>query len=116
MTIFDNWPNRRIFWIFVALVPVGVTLSFLHPIFALLAIPFCVYVSYYLFNSMSQFIFRKEFTPPSRALGTPDPAWTDWLLLVPWVFLFIEMLFFFGKVGDCLFGSSFWHDGFSICG
>ena len=115
MPIFDNWPNRRAFWIFAGLVPVAVALTFFHPIFALLVMPFCFYVSYYPLNSISQFLFQKEFMPPSRVPGLPDPAWSDWLLFLPWIFMFIALLFFFGKLGDCFFGSSFWHGWFSLC-
>jgi hypothetical protein len=117
MTIFiNNWSNRRVFWVFAALVPVGVVLSLLHPIFALLAGLFCAYISYYLFNAISQFMFRKEFSPPSRALGLPEPAWTDWLLFVPWIVLFVILLFTFGKLGDCLAGTNFWKGWFQFCG
>jgi hypothetical protein len=111
-----TWFERHVFWISVALVPMGLVLSLFHPIFALSTVLFCAYVSYYLFNAISQFMFRKEFVPPLRVPGLPESAWTDWSLFIPWVVTLVALLFTFGKLGDCLAGTNLWKGWFQFCG
>jgi hypothetical protein len=108
--------NRKLFAICTLFVPVGIFLSIIHPILALLTGGFAVSVSLALFQSLSKYLFSKDFEPPSRVPGLPSPAWSDYLLFVPFVTLFVFILFFFGKVGDCLWGHDFWKGVFSICG
>lgn len=108
--------DRHLFLISVALVPVGLALSIIHPFFAILTVLFCALVSVYTFNAISQLLFQKQFNPPSKVPGMPEPHWSDWLLFLPWVFMVVSMLFVFGNLADCFFGTIFWHGWFNLCG
>lgn len=93
-------------------------LSFLHPVFALGSGILSGYFSYYAFDALSRALFSKQFHPPAR-IPLPEwddhRKWSDWLLLVPYVALFVYLLFAFGEVSDCLAGQDFWKSGWALC-
>jgi hypothetical protein len=77
---------------------------------ALLALPFCYIVSYFLFDRVSRFVFKKEFQPPFRFF----PEWdktrkrSDWLLwLLSLAFMF-ALWFVFGQVSDHIRNENFY--------
>lgn len=95
----------------------AVVLSYVHPLFALLAALMCAFVSYYPIDVISRIAFNKEFQPPTRGASDWDASrrWSDWLLLLPWVLLFVNLLFVFGEVADCMHHKNIWKSGWSLC-
>jgi hypothetical protein len=87
------------------------------PDLALLAALMCALVSYYAVNLVSRVAFDKDSQPPTRGPSEWDVSrrWSDWLLLLPWLLLFVNLLFVFGEVADCMHQNNLWKSGWSLC-
>jgi hypothetical protein len=118
MVAIQKIPNRTI-WVWAVLAAMAaLSLSLLHPLFALGSGFLCAYVSYCAFDAVSRSIFGKEFQPPLK-IPTPEwdttRKWSDWVLLAPFIVVFVFLLFGFGEIADCLGGQDFWKSGWSLC-
>jgi hypothetical protein len=108
--------DRRFLLLSLALVPAGLALAVVHPFFTILAGPFSAGLTFRIFDVLSWRLFGKAFAPPSRVAGMPSPAWSDWLLFLPWILVFVALLFAFGEVGNCLGERRFWNGWVRVCG
>lgn len=108
--------NGKLFLACTVFVPIGIVLSIIHPLFALMSGGFSAAISFILFQWLSRRLFGKDFNPPSKVPGSPSPTWSDYCLFLPYAVLFVSILFFFGNIADCLWGTKLWNGWFSICG
>ncbi len=103
--------EKRIFVIATALVPIALVLARVHSAFIILTIPFCFGLFFVLAAMISPWLFKKEFTPPSRFDTDEDTQlqkWSDHVLTITAIFSGILLLFVFGAIGDCLSGQKVW--------
>jgi hypothetical protein len=110
--------SRKTIIVAACLAAASIPLSKLHAMFSLAALPLCAVASYSIFNGVSRALFKKEYQPPTR-IGIPEwrpeRRWSDWLLFVPEVLLFVGLLFLFGNVGDCMSHRHVWVSWWSLC-
>jgi hypothetical protein len=113
-----QWSVRTVLFASIGMSVLAIVLAYVHPVFALLAVLLCALVSYYAVNLVSRVAFNKDFQPPTRGLSgwAVSRRWSDWLLLLPWVLLFVNLLFAFGEVADCMHDKNLWKSGWSLCG
>lgn len=111
------WSDRRVLLYSVGLTMAALPMTYLHPIFATLSALTWVFVSYYLFDFFSRILFAKGFHPPTRFASEWDLTRraSDWLLLVPFLMVFVSLLFAFGEIGDCIGGRDVWKSGWELC-
>ena len=107
---FNFWSDRSLKNTSIVLAIAAPALALVHSLMAMLALPFCFLVSYYLFNRVSLFVFKKEFQPPSRFVPEWDKTrkisdWIFWLLYLAFMFI---LLFMFGEVSDYIRNENFY--------
>jgi hypothetical protein len=113
-----RWTMRRIFWPCTLLATLAAPLSYLSSVWAILAMPLCALVSYASFDLISRLLFRKSYQPPARITDSEmrnGRSWSDWLLFVPEVFFFLNLMFVLGGLADCLHGTHVWKGLISVC-
>ncbi len=104
----DEQANGRV-WLICAMLCVAVPLLVkLHTLGTLAALPFTILLSYRVFDWLSRRLFDKPFIPPSKYGNNQTVGVSDFVLLVPWVFTFIYLLFMIGRYADWVRGESVW--------
>src|SRR5687767_13572337 len=110
-----QWSDRTVLFASIGMSALAIGLAYLHPLFALLAALMCALVSYHAVNLVSRVVFDKDFQPHTREPTGwhASRRWSAWLLLLPCVLLFVNLLFVFGEMADCMHHKNVWKSGWS---
>jgi hypothetical protein len=79
-----------------------------HTLWAFAGAPLSAMISFAAFDRLSRRVFGKPFSPPSRYGPFGPRAKSDWLLFLPFVMLFVHLVFLFGKYADWARGEHRW--------